>query len=100
MRNGLKKEKDINKCKVLKGTRYLLLYNGEDIFHKEYRTRLDNTLDMNKALSKAYSLKEQLREIWTQPNKQDAEKIMLDWEKQARESNVPQLIKMADTVMA
>lgn len=25
---------------------------------------------------------------------------MLDWEKQARESNVPQLIKMADTVMA
>ena len=55
---------------------------------------------MNKALSKAYSLKEQLREIWTQPNKQDAEKIMLDWEKQARESNVPQLIKMADTVMA
>lgn len=25
---------------------------------------------------------------------------MLDWEKQARESNVPQLIKMVDTVMA
>ena len=51
-------------------------------------------------LSQAYYLKDQLREIWTQPNKQDAEKIMLDWEKQARESNVPQLIKMVDTVMA
>ena len=36
------KEKDINKRKVLKGTRYLLLRNGADIFDKEYKTRLDN----------------------------------------------------------
>ena len=47
-------EKDINKCKVMKGTRYLLLRNGADIFNKEYRTRLDNALDMNKPLSQAY----------------------------------------------
>ena len=82
-------EKDINKCKVLKGTRYLLLRNGADIFDKEYRTTLDNALDMNKPLSQAYYLKEQLREIWTQPNKQAAEKVMLDWVKQARERKVP-----------
>jgi len=37
-------EKDINKRKVLKGTRYLLLRNGADIFDKEYKTRLDNAL--------------------------------------------------------
>lgn len=54
-------EKDINKRKVLKGTRYLLLSNGEDIFDKEYKTRLDNALEMNKPLSQAYYLKEQLR---------------------------------------
>ena len=41
-------EKDINKRKVLKGTRYLLLRNGADVFDKEYKTRLDNALDMNK----------------------------------------------------
>ena len=35
-------EKDINKGKVMKGTRYLLLRNGADIFDKEYRTTLDN----------------------------------------------------------
>ena len=93
-------EKDINKRKVLKGTRYLLLRNGADIFDKEYRTRLDNALEMNKPLSQAYYLKEQLREIWTQPNKQDAEKVMFDWVKQAREGKVPQLMKMADTIMA
>ena len=82
-------EKDINKRKVMKETRYLLLRNGADIFDKEYRTRLDNALDMNKPLSQAYYLKEQLREIWTQPNKQAAEKVMLDWVKQARERKVP-----------
>lgn len=93
-------EKDINKRKVLKGTRYLLLSNGEDIFDKEYKTRLDNALDMNKPISQAYYLKEQLREIWTQPNKGEAEMVMLDWVKQAQESKVPQLMKMAATIMA
>lgn len=93
-------EKDINKRKVLKGTRYLLLSNGEDIFDKEYKTRLDNALDMNKPLSQAYYLKEQLREIWTQINKEEAEKVMLDWIRQAQESKVQQLVKMAATIMA
>ena len=71
---------------LLKGTRYLLLRNGAAIFDKEYKTRLDNALDMNKPLSQAYDLKEQLRKIWMQPNKQEAEKVMLDWVKQAQES--------------
>ena len=35
----------------------MLLSNGEDIFDKEYKTRLDNALDMNKPLSQAYYLK-------------------------------------------
>ena len=35
-----------------------------------------------------------------QPNKQEAEKVMLDWVKQAQESKVPQLMKMAVTIMA
>ena len=56
-------EKDINKRRALKGTRYYLLRNGTDIFDKEYKTRLDNALDMNQPLSQAYYLKEQLREI-------------------------------------
>ena len=34
------------------------------------------------------------------PNKQAAEKVMLDWVKQAQESKVPQLMKMAVTIMA
>ena len=93
-------EKDVNKRKVLKGARFLLLCNGADIFDKEYKTRLDNALDMNKPLSQAYYLKEQLREIWAQVNKEEAEKNMDDWVRQAKESKVPQLVKMAATLMA
>ena len=93
-------EKDVNRRKVLKGTRYLLLRNGADIFDKEYKTRLDNALDMNKPLSQAYYLKEQLREIWAQVDKSEAEKVMEDWVRQAKESKVAQLVRMAATIMA
>ncbi|MDE7457144.1 MAG: ISL3 family transposase [Prevotella sp.] len=93
-------EKDINKRKVLKGTRYLLLGNGEDIFDKRHKTRLNNALAMNEPLSKAYYLKEQLREIWSQVDKEQARAVMDDWVDQARESKIPQLVKMAATLSA
>lgn len=91
-------EKDINKRKVIKGTRYLLLRNGTDIYDEKYRTRLENALAMNEPLSKAYYLKEQLREIWSQPSKEEAERVFNDWIEQARESKIPLLAKMAQTM--
>ena len=91
-------EKDINKRKVLKGTRYLLLGNGADIFDKQHKTRLENALAMNEPLSKAYYLEEQLRQIWPQPTKDMAEKVLDDWIRQAEQSKITQLQKMAVTV--
>ena len=99
-RKAYNMEKDVNKRKVLKGTRYLLLGNGADIFDKQYRTRLDNALAMNEPLSKAYYLKEQLREIWMQPMKSMAEGVLDDWVRQAEQSRIPQLMKMAVTMKA
>ena len=93
-------EKDVNKRKVLKGTRYLLLGNGADIFDKQHKTRLDNALAMNEPLSKAYYLKEQLRQIWMQPVKAMAESVFDDWVRQAEQSKIPQLQKMAVTMRA
>ena len=93
-------EKDVNKRNVLKGTRYLLLGNGKDIFDNKHKTRLDNALAMNEPLSKAYYLKEQLREIWQQTTKADGEAVLDDWVRQAKESKIPQLLKMANTVQA
>ena len=91
-------EKDINKRKVLKGTRYLLLGNGADIFDKQHRIRLENALAMNEPLSKAYYLKEQLRQIWSQPMKAMAEEVLDDWVRQAEQSKITQLQKMAVTM--
>ena len=93
-------EKDVNKRKVLKGTRYLLLGNGADIFDKQHKTRLDNALAMNEPLSKAYYLKEQLRQIWMQPVKAMGESVLDDWVRQAEQSKIPQLQKMAVTMRA
>ena len=93
-------EKDVNKRKVLKGTRYLLLGNGADIFDKQHKSRLDNALAMNEPLSKAYYLKEQLRQIWMQPVKSMGEDVFDDWVRQAEESKIPQLQKMAVTMRA
>lgn len=56
-------EKSMNKRKVLKATRYLLLENGANRFDKQYKTRLENALAMNETWSKAYYLKEQLQKI-------------------------------------
>ncbi len=93
-------EKNVNRRKVLKGARYLLLKNGADICDKEYRTRLENALAMNKPLSEGYYLEGQLREIWMQPDRKEAGLVLTDWVKQARESKVTQLMKMASTLMA
>ena len=89
-------EKDINRRKVLKGTRFLLLCNGEDIYDNKYKTRLEDALAMNEPLSKVYYLKEQLREIWVQVNKEDAEKVLEDCVEQAKSSKIPQLQKNGD----
>ena len=97
-RTQYNKEKDENKRNILKGTRYLLLSNGEDIKDKDYKTRLDNAIALNEPISKGYYLKEKLREIWAQVYKEDAEKVLDDWVEQAEKSGVSQLTTMADTV--
>ena len=74
--------------------------NEECDFDQQHKTRLDNALAMNEPLSKAYYLKEQLREIWSQISKEKAEAVLDDWVKQARESKIPQLMRMAATLLA
>lgn len=98
-KNVFHMERNVNRRKVIKGTRYLLLANGEDIFDKRHKTRLENALAMNEPLSKAYYLKERLREIWSQANREQAEAVLDDWVKQAGESKIPQLQRMAATLL-
>lgn len=93
-------EKDVNKRKVIKGTRWMLLRNGQDIFDTEFKNRLENVLNLNEPLMIAYYLKEDLKEIWNQLNKTDAEKVLEEWINQANDSKIQPLIKMAATLRA
>ena len=68
------------------------------LYTHECTSRLENALAMNEPLSKAYYLKEQLRQIWSQPTKDMAEKVLDDWIRQAEQSKIAQLKKMAITM--
>ena len=101
IRRGIyREEKDLNKRKVIKGTRWLLLCNGKDIFDDKYKSRLDNALKMNEPLMKAYYLKESLREIWTQVYKEQAAEVLDKWIQQAYEAKIPKLTTLANTLKA
>lgn len=93
-------EKDVNQRKIIKGTRWLLLRNGRDIFDDQFRTRLDNALNLNEPLMKAYYLKEDLYEIWNQITKEDGEKVLDLWVQQALDAKVQPLTEMAATLQA
>lgn len=87
--------------RVLKGTRWLLLKNPENLNDdKNEKERLQDALKINAPLSAAYYLKEDLRQIWNQPSKDVARKVLVDWVKRAKASGVKILTKFAKTVMA
>lgn len=85
--------------KVLKGTRWLLLKNPENLDdERNERQRLDEALKLNAPLAVAYYLKEDLRQIWQQPNKRTARRVLREWLAKARISGVRMLEQFADTL--
>ena len=85
--------------KILKGTRWLLLKNPENLdADRNEHQRLLDALDLNQPLAIAYYLKEDLRQIWTQPNKRIARRLLRDWLARARASGIRMLARFADTL--
>jgi transposase len=89
----------VGQQKVLKGTRWLLLKNPENLDpkHRE-EERLAAALKLNQPLALAYYLKEDLRQIWQQANKATAAAILEDWVDRAMASGIAVLIKFAKTL--
>jgi transposase len=86
---------------VLKGTRWLLLKNPDNLDQtKGEKERLEEALRMNQPLYTAYYLKEDLREVWTQPGKREAEKVLDAWIEKASSSGITMLKTMAKTLSA
>jgi transposase len=85
--------------KLLKGIRWLLLKNPENLDPKKKEPqRLERALKLNEPLAIAYYLKEYLRQIWRQPSKQMARLILEDWLILARASEIRILEKFAGTL--
>jgi transposase len=87
--------------KMLKGTRYLLMMNPENLKQNEKvdeKAQLKEALKLNESLSVAYYLKEDLRQFWNQKSKQAAEKFLEAWCRRADASGIRQMQTMAKTL--
>lgn len=84
---------------ILKGTRWLLLKNPENLDPlRNEKQRLEEALALNTPLTIAYYLKEDLRQIWQQTSKANARKVLEDWIRRADASGVSMLRKFARTL--
>jgi transposase len=85
--------------KLLKGIRWLLLKSPENLDpQKKERQRLERALRVNEPLAIVYYLKEDLRQLWTQPSKALARRFLKDWLARARASGIRMLGQFADTL--
>lgn len=84
---------------VLKGTRWLLLKRPEHLDQtRDESKRLQEALQLNASLATAYYLKEDLRLLWDEPNKQAAGRFLEDWIRQADASGIRVLQTFAKTL--
>src|SRR3954449_10602969 len=101
LRRSLYHRAEADQKKVLKGARWLLLKNPENLnAEKDEKARLKEALALNKPLATASYLKEDLRRFWEQPGKRFATAFLNDWLRQAEASGVRMLQQMAKTLAA
>jgi transposase len=88
---------DDQQRRVLKGTRWLLLKNPENLDpSRNEQQRLQEALALNTPLTLVYYFKEDLRQIWQQRNKPTARAVLRDWIRRARATDISMLIQFAD----
>jgi transposase len=92
---------DVMHKQVLKGTRWLLLKNPENLdVEKDEKQRLKEALALNQPLATAYYMKDDLRRFWQQPGKRFATTFLDGWIRRAEASGIRILQKMAKTLAA
>jgi transposase len=86
---------------VLKGTRWLLLKNPENLDDTKNETqRLQEALKLNEPLACAYYMKEELRTLWDQRNKAAAGRLLKSWITRAEKTGIGMLKKFSNTLAA
>ena len=78
---------------VIKGARWLLLKNSEDIKNENAKKQLQKALSINEPLAKAYYLKEEIMLVWAQADKKTARAWLYGWISRAIRSGNKHIIK-------
>lgn len=90
---------DDHERKILKGTRWLILKNPENLDDERNETqRLADALNLNTPLTIAYYMKDDLRQIWQQRSKAEARRVLNDWIRRAEASGIDMLKRFANTL--
>jgi transposase len=85
--------------KVLKGIRWLLLKNPENLDPERNEwERLAAALRLNEPLATAYYLKEDLQQVWRQADKATAARVLRAWIRSAEASGIRMLRQFAKTL--
>jgi transposase len=101
LRRAVATEADALGKKVLKGTRWLLMKTpGNLLVEKDEHTRLQEALRLNQPLATAYYMKDDLRRVWQQDDKEAAAFLLDDWIKRAAVSGIQMLIQFGKTLAA
>lgn len=101
LRRAVAKEADVLGKKALKGTRWLLMKTPANlVVDKDEHTRLQEALQLNQPLATAYYLKDDLRRVWQQEDKEAAAFLLDDWIKRAAVSGIQMLKQFANTLAA
>jgi transposase len=99
LRRELQRQAESEEKEVLKGTRWLLLKAPKNLDETRNEVeRLEAALTLNAPLAVAYYLKEELRQLWSQPDKDRATLFLQGWIERARATGIPQLVQMSNTL--
>jgi transposase len=99
LRRDLQRDAQADEKQIFKGTRWLLLKNPENLKEeRQEKEHLEKALQLNKPLSTAYYLKEDLRQLWSQKSKDKASTFLDDWIAKAKGSEIKMLKDFAGTL--
>lgn len=95
--NQTRRSGDLKDATWVKGARWALLKNPERLTDRQQAT-LDEIAEKNEPLYRAYLLKEQLRQVFHEPDWRIATQRLDIWVGWARESGMAAFVRLADTI--
>jgi transposase len=91
---------DPKQRKIVKGSRWLLLRNAENVTRPEDQVRLHELLDANAALATVYVLKDDLKRLWEFRSSKKAISFFKEWSMRAWDSGIEPLRKFTAALAA